>query len=98
MQHALGRLRTSMRVTLVVSALAVLFSAGSEPLVVLSGSQDRPRTESPLTRRYQEGERHSYRMTAINRDRTTTTSYEATARGVVKRDNAGNFFEEYEWT
>jgi hypothetical protein len=88
-----------MKVTLVVPALAVLISAGSAPLVVLlSGSQDRPRTDGLLTRRYQEGERLSYRMTATNRDRTTTTRYEATARGVVKRDTAGNFSEEYEWT
>jgi hypothetical protein len=36
-------------------------------------------------------------MTATNRDRTRTTAYAATARGVVKRNDAGAFFEEYEW-
>ncbi len=87
-----------MRITFVVSALMILVSAAFEPLVVLTGTQDPARPESPLTRRYHEGERLSYRMTATNRDRTGTTRYEATARGVVKRDNAGNFFEEYKWT
>ena len=52
---------------------------------------------SLLARQYREGERLAYRMTASNRDRTRTTVYSAIARGVVKRDEAGTFFEEYEW-
>jgi len=37
-------------------------------------------------------------MKATNRDRSGTTVSEATARGVVKRDSAGTFYEEYEWS
>jgi hypothetical protein len=35
-------------------------------------------------------------MTASNHDRTGTTAYAATARGIVRRDSAGTFYEEYE--
>jgi len=80
----------------VVAGLA-LVGPGS-PRSVLPGVQYPPAGPSPLTRHYQEGERLSYRMTATNRDRTRTTAYEATARGVVKRDSAGRFFEEYQWS
>jgi hypothetical protein len=37
-------------------------------------------------------------MTASNRDRVRTTVYAATVRGVVKRNSAGTFYEEYEWS
>jgi hypothetical protein len=60
-------------------------------------SQAADALPSPLTRRYQEGERLAYRMKASNRNRTGTTDYEATARGVVRRDASGSFYEEYEW-
>jgi hypothetical protein len=48
-------------------------------------------------RTYREGDRLAYRMKASNRDRVRTTRYEATARGVVKRDANGALYEEYEW-
>jgi hypothetical protein len=50
-----------------------------------------------LTRRYQEGETVSYHMKASNRDRVKTTTYEADASGVVKKDAAGKFVEEFTW-
>jgi hypothetical protein len=53
---------------------------------------------SPLARQYVEGEKLAFRMTASNRDKLSSTIYEATARAIVKRDNAGAFFEEYEWS
>ena len=62
-----------------------------------SGTQNATASPSPLTRQYREGERLVYRMTASNRDRVRTTVYAATARGVVRRDSAGVFYEEYEW-
>jgi hypothetical protein len=61
------------------------------------GTQSPRASPSPLARQYREGEHLAYRMTASNRDRTTTTVYAATARGAVKRDSSGTFFEEYEW-
>jgi hypothetical protein len=51
-----------------------------------------------VTRRYEEGERLVYRMTATNRNRNGATSYTATAKGVVKREAAGRFVEEFEWS
>ena len=62
-----------------------------------SRAQDPTVSPTPLTRQYREGERLVYRMTASNRDRVRTTVYAATARGVVKRNSAGIFYEEYEW-
>jgi len=61
-------------------------------------SQTPPPSPSPLTRHYQENERVSYRMTTTNQNRTGTLTYTAIARGVVKRDDAGRFFEEFQWS
>ena len=61
-------------------------------------TQNPAASPSLLARQYREGERLAYRMTASNRDRARTTVYSATARGVVKRDRAGTFYEEYEWS
>lgn len=61
------------------------------------GGADLRETSPPLSRQYVEGERLAYRMTASNRGRTQTTAYEATARGAVRRDTKGIFYEEYEW-
>jgi len=49
-------------------------------------------------RHYLEGEKLTGRMKATNRDRLTTTSYEAQADGMVKKDSAGQFVEEYAWS
>lgn len=53
---------------------------------------------SPFIRHYREGEKISYHMTATNKDRLKTRSYEAQADGVVKKDAAGHFYEEYRWS
>ncbi len=47
-----------------------------------------------LSRRYREGERLAYRMKAVNEGRR----YEVRARGVVKKDSAGKYIEEYGWS
>ena len=78
--------------------VALAFVGAGSRGSVFAGVQESPTGPSPLTRHYQEGERLSYRMTATNRDRTRTTTYEATVRGEVKRDSAGRFFEEYQWS
>lgn len=54
-------------------------------------------TQNLLTRWYELGERVSYRITATTRDRTGTSSYAATARSIVKRDQMERLFEEFEW-
>lgn len=53
---------------------------------------------SLLTRRYHEGEKIVYHMKATNQDRVHLLQYAATAAGVVKKDPAGNFIEEFAWT
>ena len=55
-------------------------------------------TQNLLTRWYEAGERVSYKMTATAKDRTGTSTYAATARGVVKQDAMERFFEEFEWS
>lgn len=47
-----------------------------------------------LLRRYREGEKLTYRMTGINQKR----HYEIQADGIVQKDSAGTFFEEYRWS
>ena len=51
-----------------------------------------------LARQYQDGEKLSYHMMATNKDRLKTLSYEAQADGIVKKDAAGHFFEEFQWS
>ena len=57
-----------------------------------------PTAPSLLTRRYRDGEKLVYHMKATNRDRTSTTAYELDATGIVTKNSAGNFIEEYAWT
>lgn len=63
-----------------------------------TGTQNPTASPSPFVRQYRQGEQLAYRMRASNRDRVRNTNYEATARGVVKRDSAGTFYEEYQWS
>lgn len=51
-----------------------------------------------FSRTYRDGEKISYHMKATNKDRLKTVSYEAQADGVVKKDAAGHFYEEYQWS
>ena len=54
--------------------------------------------ETPLTRRYVEGETTRYTMTGINHGREQTFKYAAECESVVRRDEQGRFFEEVRWT
>jgi len=49
---------------------------------------------TPLKRRYQEGQKLTYHMKGINQD----WRYQIDATGVVKKDSAGRYFEEYGWS
>lgn len=61
-------------------------------------SATESRRANLFTRHYQERERLSYHMKATNKDRLKTMSYEAEADGVVKKDTAGHYYEEYRWS
>jgi hypothetical protein len=49
---------------------------------------------NPLHRQYREGEKLAYHMKGLNE----AWHYEIDAKGMVKKDAAGRFFEEYRWT
>jgi hypothetical protein len=49
---------------------------------------------NPLHRQYREGEKLAYHMKGLNE----AWHYEIDAKGMVKKDAAGRFFEEYQWT
>jgi len=57
-----------------------------------------PPSEKLLSRRYGSGEKLSYRMNATNQDRHGTLRYEIQADGVVKKNAAGQFVEEFGWS
>ncbi len=57
-------------------------------------AQVTPASPGLLSRRYQEGERLSYRMNGVNNG----WRYEIRATGVVKRAPGGGFVEEYAWS
>jgi hypothetical protein len=68
-----------------------LISSSSSSLLV---AQDPPGGDKILLRHYREGEKLRYRMKAVNED----WHYEIQADGVVKKDSAGSYFEEYQWS
>jgi hypothetical protein len=80
---------------------------GAFPVVILLGCLWAPGcqsaaapaegAEADLSRRYREGERFSYAMTAVNQDRVKTLRYTATASVVVQRGEHG-FAEEVDWS
>jgi len=74
-----------------ILAGTILLSAGpSAP----AANQSAPPGSNRLVRRYQEGEKLTYRMKGTNQQ----WQYEIQADGVVKKDAAGSFFEEYAWS
>ncbi len=85
-----------------VLAVALVLVGGLAVLAAHRSSSSSGQATSPnpslLTRHYQEGEKLSYHMTATNKDNISTKRYEAQADGVVKKDSAGNFYEEYQWS
>lgn len=60
---------------------------------ILLAAQTAP-TQNPLLRSYRDGEKLTYRMKAVNEN----WHYEIQANGIVKRDAAGTYFEEYAWS
>lgn len=85
------------------TTVAILaFLAGLGALGVSRTDLQNGSTESQgvnlFSRKYREGEKIVYHMRATNKDRLKTMSYEAQAYGVVKKDTAGHFYEEYQWS
>jgi len=71
-------------------AVILLTCVGSSLLV----AQAPPAGNSVLLRHYREGEKLTYHMKGINED----WRYEIQADGIVKKDSAGTYFEEYRWS
>ena len=71
-------------------AVTLLICGGSNLLVAQAPSNN----SNVLLRRYREGEMLTYHMQGVNED----WKYEIQADGVVKKDSAGTFFEEYRWS
>jgi hypothetical protein len=69
----------------------ILMICSSSSLLVAQTTQNNDKV---LLRRYSEGEKLRYHMKGINED----WHYEIQADGIVKKDSAGNFFEEYQWS
>ncbi|HLK65870.1 MAG TPA: hypothetical protein VKU19_20675 [Bryobacteraceae bacterium] len=69
-------------VLLIASGLARIFA------------QDVSPNPGLLTRRYQEGERLTYKMKATNNN----WHYDLRATGLVRRDSTGKYLEEYAWS
>jgi hypothetical protein len=74
--------------------ISIVVSAAS----VCSSAQTPSAAPTILARHYQEGEKLTYHMKGSNRGRTGTMLYEADAAGVVKKNAAGKFVEEYAWS
>jgi hypothetical protein len=74
-----------------MKTLAFIFLIGGPILVA---AQAAPTDQNPLFRRYREGEKLTYHMKAVNED----WHYEIQADGIVKKDAAGTYFEEYAWS
>src|ERR1700691_5415764 len=60
----------------------------------LLAAQAATTPQSPLNRRYHDGETLVYNMTGQNE----SWHYTIQAQGIVKKDASGAYFEEYRWT
>jgi hypothetical protein len=76
------------------SAALTLMCTGAVSLAGQAGSSAPATTPDPLHRQYREGETLVYRMTGVNEN----WHYSIEADGVVKKDAAGAYFEEYQWS
>lgn len=74
-----------------IKTLAFILLIGGS---ILLAAQSAPTGQSPFLRRYREGEKLTYHMKAVNED----WHYEIQADGIVKKDAAGTYFEEYAWS
>lgn len=79
------------------SAAAGIASLGMGLLAAAPLQENGAVRDSLLTRRYHEGEKIVYLMKATNQDRVRLLQYSATADGIVKKDQTGNFIEEFAW-
>ena len=79
----------NLRVSLVLAAV---------PLISWSQFRGSPPPSTPLARHYRESESLTYHMKASNQSRTGSIRYEADAKGTVKKDGAGHFIEEFNWS
>jgi len=64
----------------------------------LAQSNHSQADNTPLVRRYKDGETLSYHMKASNQARNQTIRYEADAKGVVKKEGFGHLVEEFQWS
>lgn len=87
-------MKTIVTTLVFIGALGTLGAYRSAP----QGSSLESRAANLFSRKYREGQKLSYHMRATNKNRLRTMSYEAQADGVVKKDAAGHFYEEYEWS
>jgi hypothetical protein len=69
----------------------ILLTCGGSNLLA---AQAPPDEQNVLLRRYRDGEKLTYHMKGINED----WHYEIQADGIVKKDSAGTYFEEYGWS
>src|SRR5437867_4300204 len=67
------------------------------PQTTSPNRQAAPADRDLLSRHYQDGEVLAYRMNCSNKGYRGTIQYEARANGVVKKDPAGIFFEQFAW-
>ena len=74
------------------AALLLLFALACMPALAAEG--DAPL----LARKYVEGERVAYDMHGLNRGGPRTVEYTARAEGIVRKDDAGRFYEDIAWT
>jgi hypothetical protein len=69
--------------------LGVVIAVGA-----MLAAQDIPPDSNPLLRHYREGEKLPYHMKGLNE----SWRYEIQADGIVKKDAAGTYYEEYAWS
>jgi len=71
---------------------AIILSLLIGPALV--AGQTPTQTRNPLQRQYRDGETLTYTMTGVNE----SWHYTIEADGVVKKDDAGTYFDEYSWS
>ena len=77
-----------------IAGTLCLLLAGAALLAGQASASPAVAVQDPLHRQYREGEMLVYRMTGVNEN----WHYTIEAEGVVKKDAAGAFFEEYQWS
>jgi hypothetical protein len=83
-----------MTTKLRIAETLCLLLAGTAMLAGQAAAPPPAAAQNPLHRQYREGETLVYRMTGVNE----SWHYTIQADGVVKKDGAGAYFEEYQWS